>query len=234
MNDLTIVLNQKSDHPLLYALGQVVLILTAGSWTVSTFLLLSFASTESCSKRVSVVISILLTVILSCLCLLSKRIPITKYTACLALVFVLICFIGLKWTCRFTIEKWQNYPNLRPLMAQELQRATTKYSTSYDNISRQTHPNFLGLYSKEEIREIFASPKNKEGNEHITVILDVFTETHSYDVYFAYTDYDDTDFWMVATYCRTQDNDDFNKLVSIVIVPEGTVLDYSPEYVENS
>lgn len=224
--------DRKTDKAKLYArCCQIMFVITVVSIATSVLLALSFDLVESFTKDLSIIISCVLFAAFWIMCFYFQRICITKKACYCALAIVLLCFVGVKCICHFTIEKWQNHPNLRPLMAQELERATTKYSLSVNNIKKETHPNFLEFYRRDEIRKMFYSPKNAEGKEHVTVILDVFEGTCDYDVYFAYTDYDGTDFWMVATYCKWTDKDtDFTHLNSIRVVPDGTTIDHTPKY----
>lgn len=208
-------------------LSKILFLLAVCSVVTAVTLEMEIDYIQSFSKKLSIIISIILFVLWLVVYLLFDKKAIPKAMWTTALILSLLCIIGVKSLCSFSIPKWEAHPKLRPLMGQSLCYASTRYNLSVDDVSKETHPDFLGLYSRRELEAMFGSSKNEDAKNHVTINLGDFKETTDYDIYFAYTDYDGTDYWIVAYYCSRKNTNKFTALQSFNIVPEGTVIDYS-------
>lgn len=129
-------------------------------------------------------------------------ISLNKNILIAAIIINVILFLILSASTNFTIKKWNENKFLRPYMVSSFIDLQRKYSLGIDNITVEDEPNFLPLYSREEIISFFDTeeikyPDNNNKSENGEYIADVF---------YAFTDYSGLDYWLVIDYGMTPVN----------------------------
>lgn len=128
------------------------------------------------------------------------------------IIMAFVCSL-LSWCGTFTFKKWQKFPMLRPLMADNLAYSSRKYSFDSIPVTKEQEPNYVGNYNRYEIISLLGTPDND--GEHI-IVDDELSEYYDVDVIYAYKDYDGKDFWLFIAYPK-----DLITRFSIQVVPEG-------------
>lgn len=233
--DYTIKLGSLENPPEASKAYKVMFVIMSVSVTSAVTFMYNLDVIESFTRTAVMVTAAVAVAVFFITMLFSPSKKIKKRILIVSLVLAVLSFFIIEIGCDFTIKKWQEYPKLRPLMAWNLDLQSRKSAQFVDyKVSKELTPDFLELYSREELREIFGEPEELP-SEHVTVSLGEYSEYVDYDIVFGYTDYNGKNYWLVIFYVRNRaDGNRFTKLQEIEIVREGTAIDRHVNYAEES
>lgn len=153
-----------------------------------------------------------------------NKLKIKPITIILTIIINFAAFSLLFSVTDFTIEKWKLHPELRPYMVSSFLTIQSKYNLGYDDITKNQEPDFLGFYSYDEINSFFESEIKNDDIKDVKISYNdkISEEIYFADVFYAFSDSNNKNYWLVVMYAHNYDGTP--KFISVTIVPSGTVL----------